>query len=377
MRILRYVRAGLLAAAVSAAMLLNACGEIPEQYAYDEEAPSLREAYADYFKVGAAINSWNLEDPESPEYKTIAKQFSVLTLENESKPENLHPEEDRYYFDKFDLFVDFCEDHDISPRGHTLLWHTQVPDWFFRDNGHDASAELVLSRIKEHVTTIVSRYKGRVKTWDVVNEVIGDDGPLRQSEWLRLVGDYDGDGDDYDYIETAFIAAHEADPDARLIINDYSLETSSSKAIRMYNAVKKMLDDGVPISGVGFQMHIGNGVDLDAMRENYRIISRLRDDYPEFVIEVTELDVNCYPWNAPPADVEVTKELLEQFSKTYTDVFTLFKELSEDGLLDSVVMWGLHDGVSWLNNGHSNYPMLITKELKLKPAFYDVIKLAE
>lgn len=362
----------IICASAAIVLLLTSCGS-RAKYAYEDAAPSLCEAYKDWFRVGAAINSWDIEDPNSENCRTILKQFNVLTMENESKPENLHPEEDRYYFDKFDSFVDFCENNGIRARGHTLIWHSQVPDWFFHDGAGDASAELVLQRIRDHVTTIVTRYKGRVDTWDVVNEVIGDDSSLRFSEWLRLVGDYDGDGDDYDYIETAFIAAHEADPDARLIINDYSLETSSNKAIRMYKAVRKMLEDGVPIDGVGFQMHIGNGIDYDAMKDNFEIIASLRDIKPDFVIEVTELDVNCYPWGEEPADVEITGPFLKQFSETYTSVFRLMKELSEEGLLDSVVMWGLHDGVSWLNNGHRNYPMLIDRGLELKDAFYDVI----
>lgn len=367
----------IISAAVCAALILTSCGKTELQFAYEEDAPSIAEAFKDYFRVGAAVNSWDIENPESEQCKTIVKQFNTLVMENESKPENLHPEENRYYFDKFDEFVDFCEDHDIAPRGHTLIWHSQVPGWFFKDGNNDASAELIIERIKEHVTTIVSRYKGRIASWDVCNEVIGDDGQLRYSDWSRLVGDYDGDGDKYDFIETAFIAAREADPDARLMINDYSLESSKDKAIRMYTAVKKMLEDGVPIDGVGFQMHIGNGIDYEAMKENYRIISRLREINPDFVIEVTELDVNCYGWNQEPADVELTKDFLEQFSKTYTDVFKLLMELSDEGILDSVVMWGLHDGVSWLNNGHQNYPMLIDKDLKLKEAYYDVLKLVK
>lgn len=362
------------AALIAASMILCACSD-SAVFAYDDDAPSLCEAYSDYFRVGCAVNSWDIENPNSEQYKIILKNFNTLVMENESKPENLHPKEDEYYFDKFDEFVDFCEDNDIVVRGHTLIWHSQCPDWFFKDGNEDASAELILERIKEHVTTIVSRYKGRVSTWDVVNEVIGDDVSLRYSNWSRLVGDYDGDGDKYDFIETAFRAAREADPDARLIINDYSLESSTDKAIRMYNAVKKMLEEGVPIDGVGFQMHIGKDADVEAMRENYRIISRLREIDPDFLIEVTELDVNCYGWGQEEKDVEVTKKFLKEFSKTYTDVFEMLMDLSDEGILDSVVFWGLHDGVSWLNGSHKNYPMLIDRDMKLKEAYFDVIEL--
>lgn len=367
-----------IAAAAMAAIMFTSCvGDREPQLAYDEAAPSIAQAFEGKFRVGAAVNSWNLKDPESPEYKTIVKQFNTLVLENESKPENLHPREDQYYFDVFDDFVDFCEEHDITPRGHCLIWHSQVPDWFFRDGSQEASAELLLQRLRDHVTTIVSRYKGRVKSWDVVNEVIGDDGPLRFSNWSKIVGDFDGDGDKYDFIEEAFKAAREADPDARLMINDYSLESSPDKAIRMYNAVKKMLEDGTPIDGVGFQMHIGNGMSYESMKENMEIVTSLKKIKPDLVIEVTELDVNCYPWGQEKKDVEVTDEFLEGFNKTYTDTFRLMMELSDEGLLDSVIMWGLHDGVSWLNDGHKNYPMLIDRDFMLKDAFYEVVDLAK
>ena len=363
-------------AVLCAAALLTSCGGSRElQYAYDDDAPSIAETFKDYFRVGAAVNSWDIADPESDQCKTILKQFNTLVLENESKPDALHPSENQYNFDTFDKFVDFCEENNITPRGHCLVWHSQVPGWFFKDGNGDASAELLLDRMREHIKTIVGRYKGRVKSWDVCNEVIGDDGQLRFSDWSRIVGDFDGDGDKYDFIEEAFRAAREADPDARLMINDYSIESSTEKTIRMYNAVKQMLSEGVPIDGVGFQMHVGNGISYDTLKENFAIIARLKEINPDFVIEVTELDVNCYGWGQEKKDVELTDEFLEEFNKTYTDVFKLMIELSEEGLLDSVIMWGLHDGVSWLNDGHQNYPMLIDRDLKLKEAYYEVLEL--
>ena len=243
------------------------------------------------------------------------------------------------------------------------------------DGGKEVSADVLIQRIKDHVTTIVTRYKGRVKSWDVVNEVIGDDGQLRYSNWSKIVGDYDGDGDKYDFIETAFIAAHEADPDARLIINDYSLESSSSKAIRMYNAVKKMLEDGVPIDGIGFQMHIGNGQDVAAMTENYQILARLREIKPDLVFEVTEMDMSTYNQDQYGNNIPLTKEQEELHAKTYIDTFNMLMDLSEEGLLDSIIFWGLCDGNSWLNGQRDNYPFLIAREFKLKPEFFDIIDL--
>lgn len=370
-KIMRFGR--ILCFAASAAILLSSCGA-KGQYAYDSGAPSISEAYKDYFRVGCAVNSWNL-DEGSDEYNIIVKQFNTLTLENESKPENLHPSEDKYYFDKFDKFVNFCEDNGIAPRGHTLIWHSQVPGWLFKDGNETASAELLLERIDEHVTTIVSRYKGRVKTWDVVNEVLADDYGLRRSDWYKIVGDYDGDGDEYDFIERAFYAARAADPDARLVINDYSIESSSNKVFTMYKAVKKMLEDGVPIDGVGFQCHIGSGQDIEKMRENMHIIAKLRDINPDLMIEVTELDMGCWNEDENGNPQPLTKEQQKQFDQTYTDLFNMLMDLSEEGILDSVVFWNIHDGVSWLNGNHQNYPLLIDRDLKLKDTFYNVCDL--
>ncbi len=361
-------------AVVIAALLFTSCGA-KATYSYEDNAPSLAEAYKDYFRIGSAINTWNLNDPESNEYKMILKQYNTLVLENESKPDALHPSEDTYNFTNFDKFVDFCEENDIVERGHTLLWHSQCPDWFFKDGNGQASADLLVQRIKDHVTTIVSRYKGRVDTWDVVNEVIADDYGLRRSNWYNIVGDYDGDGDSYDFIETAFIAAREADPDARLIINDYSLESSTNKVITMYNAVKKMLEDGVPIDGVGFQMHIGLGMDLERMEDNFRIIAKLREINPDFIIEVTEMDMNCYNEDQNGNSIPLSKEQEEQFNETYVGVFNLLLDLAEEGVLDSAIFWGLHDGTSWLNGHHETYPMLFDREMKMKDTFWDIIDL--
>ena len=366
----------ILCAVVAAAVLLTSCGA-KATYSYEDDAPSLAEAYKDYFRIGSAINTWNLNDPESNEYKMILKQFDTLVLENESKPDALHPTEDTYNFTNFDKFVDFCEENDIVERGHTLIWHSQCPDWFFKDGNGQASADLLVQRIKDHVTTIVSRYKGRVDTWDVVNEVIADDYGLRRSNWYNIVGDYDGDGDSYDFIETAFIAAHEADPDARLIINDYSLESSSNKVITMYNAVKKMLEDGVPIDGVGFQMHIGLGMDLERMEDNFRIIAKLREINPDLIIEVTEMDMNCYNEDQNGNSIPLSKEQEQQFNETYVGVFNLLLDLAEEGVLDSAIFWGLHDGTSWLNGQHQTYPMLFDREMKMKDTFWDIIELPE
>ncbi len=345
------------------------------EYVYDDNAPSLCDAYADYFNVGACINPWNLDDTSSDDFKGIMKQFNAFVYENAGKPDAMHPSEKVYNFNDVDKFVEFGEKYDVTLRGHTLIWHSQVADWFFYasgTSGEPATAEQLLKRIDEHVTTIVSRYKGKIDSWDVVNEVINDGGGLRFSDWLKIVGDYDGDGDKYDYIEQAFISARAADPDARLIINDYNMEWSEQKTISMYLAVKKMLEDGVPIDGVGLQMHIGYDTNIDTLRSNLEKLAKLREINPDFILEVTELDMNCNGWDGDPND----KEFIEQFNKTYADLFALLMEYSEMGLLDTVVFWGINDGHSWLNSSErDNYPFLIDRENKFKSAYWDVISL--
>ncbi len=346
-------------------------------YSYDEEAPALHEAYDQWFKIGCAINSWNLDDLDSPEYKTLAKHFNAFVFENESKQDAIQPSEGNFRWDAMDKMVAFCEENGATLRGHTLLWHSQCPDWFFTDNGQDASAELVIERLRNHVTTVVTRYKGKVDSWDVVNEVIGDGGGLRDSNWLRLVGDYDGDGDKYDFIEQAFLAAREADPDARLMINDYSIEASESKAVSMYLAVKKMLEDGIPIDGIGFQSHIGINTNIDDMRRCFEILGKLREIKPDLIFEVTELDMGVYNWG-DNNETEYTKEIEEQQSAKYRELFEFYIEQAELGYLDSVVFWGLSDNHSWLNKSEQkNYPMLFGRDWVLKDCYWEVLEVAE
>ncbi len=368
-----------LALAIAMALSITACSSShPDfEYSYEDGVPSLYEQFSEWFHVGVAINSWNLSDTESPEYKTLNNHFDTYVYENETKIDAMQPREGQFNWDNMDKLVEFCEQNNKRLRGHTLVWHSQCPDWFFFDGDGEASAELVLERQKNHITTIMTRYKGKVDSWDVVNEVIGDGGGLRDSYWLQRVGDYDGDGDKYDFIEQAFIAAREADPDARLMINDYSIESSESKAVSMYLAVKKMLEDGTPIDGIGFQMHIGINTDIDQMRRNFEILGRLREIKPDLIFEVTELDMSVYNWG-DSNEVEYDKDLAERQSAKYRELFEFLIEQAELGYLDSVVFWGLSDNHSWINNDNQkNYPMLFAREWKLKDCFWEVLDVAE
>ncbi len=368
-----------LALALVMALSITACSSSRPNfdYSYEDGVPSLWQEMSEWFHVGVAINSWNLNDTESPEYKTLFNHFDTYVYENETKIDAMQPREGQFNFEATDRLAEFCEENGKRMRGHTLVWHSQCPDWFFFDGDGEASAELVLERQKTHITTIMSRYKGKVDSWDVCNEVIGDGGGLRDSYWLQRVGDYDGDGDKYDFIEQAFITAREVDPDARLMINDYSIESSESKAVSMYLAVKKMLEDGTPIDGIGFQMHIGVNTDIEQMRRNFEILGRLREIKPDLIFEVTELDMSVYNWG-DNNEVEYDKELAERQSAKYRELFEFLIEQAELGYLDSVVFWGLSDGNSWLNkDNQKNYPMLFGREFTIKDCFWEVLDVAK
>ena len=219
---------------------------------------------------------------------------------------------------------------------------------------------------------MVSRYRGRIHTWDVVNEVLRDEGGLRESAWYRISGK--------EYIREAFRTAHEADADARLIINDYNLESSDAKADTMAELVREMIADGIPVHGIGLQMHLGLDTDMERLKRNVRKLASIREIAPDFKLEVTELDMSCYRWGDEAEDIQWDEEKTARFTDKYTELFRFYLELAEEGVLDTVVFWGLHDGVSWLNGfprKHKNYPLLIGRDFELKPAFFAVAALAE
>ena len=216
--------------------------------------PGLKDAYKDYFTIGVAVNQTNVSDPAQIEI--IKKQFNSITAENDMKVGEMHPSEGVWNFEKADKIADFCRQNGIKLRGHNLCWHAQFADWMFTDKkGKPVKKEVFYQRLRDHIQTVVTRYKDIVYCWDVVNEAMADDGPqmwrpdaspYRQSTAFKLCGD--------EFIAKAFEFAREADPNAQLFYNDYSC-VDPGKRERIYNMVKKMKDAGVPIDGIGMQGH--------------------------------------------------------------------------------------------------------------------------
>ncbi|HEY0655564.1 MAG TPA: endo-1,4-beta-xylanase, partial [Chryseosolibacter sp.] len=242
----------------------------------------LKDVYAGYFNIGVAVSPRSLKSDESV---LIQKHFNSLTAENVMKSQVIHPEESTYDWKHADSIVAFAQRHGMKMRGHTLVWHNQTPKWLFVDSeGRSVSKEVLLQRMRAHIHAVVSRYKGKVYAWDVVNEAISDqkDEYLRKSKFLDIIGE--------EYIRKAFEFAHEADPTALLFYNDYNEidPVKRSKIIRLVTDLKKQ---GVPIHGVGLQAHW-------AINEPTRSqLEQTLDDFSKtgLILHVTELDISVYP----------------------------------------------------------------------------------
>src|SRR5262245_38058299 len=211
------------------------------------ETASLKDVFKDDFMIGVALNRRQFSEEDTRALPIIKTHFNSITPENQLKWQYVHPSPDKYDFAGSDRYVKFGEKYSMYIIGHTLVWHRQTPDWVFEDeNGKALNREALLNRLRDHIHTVVGRYKGRIKGWDVVNEAVERDGTMRESKWMKIIGE--------DYVAKAFEFAHEADPDAQLYYNDYSLENElkRSGAIKL---IKELQARGIPIAAVGLQGH--------------------------------------------------------------------------------------------------------------------------
>lgn len=350
---------------------------------FQRDVPQLKNVFSDYFPVGAAINPDQL-DSSDIHSEFLKYQYNALVPGNFMKPDALQPSEGNFYWDDADKYVKYGQDNDMILRGHTLVWHSQIPEWFFQDKddtSKPASSELLRSRLENHIKTVVGRYKGKIKYWDVVNEVISDSSGLRGnsegSKWKSIMGDIDGDGYDSDYIELAFKYAHEADPDAKLIINDYGTEGSTRKRDDLYNLVESMLKKGVPVDGVGLQSHIS--IYSPSAQQNKECIEKfatLKKYNPNFTVQVTELDMSIYNGDNEGTKT-VTEDILAQQANQYKALFDVYKEEAKKGNLSLVMFWGNSDDDTWLDNfpvkNRLNAPLLFDRNLQAKPAYWAIV----
>ncbi len=324
----------------------------------------LKDYYKDYFTIGASVSPFSLTGAQAD---LIKKNFGSLTAENAMKPALIHPEENRYYWDNADKIVAFAKANGMKVRGHTLVWHQQTPAWFFKDaTGNTISKEVLLARLKEHITTIVSHFKGKVYAWDVVNEALDDKDAktFRETDWYKICGE--------EYIAKAFQWAHEADPDALLFYNDYNTEFPG-KRDKVYNLVKKLRDAGVPINGIGLQGH------WNLVNPSEKDLRDALDKYSTLGVklQITELDVSIYSSaETNPVDNVFTIEREQKQLEKYKMVFSMLREYKK--VITGVTFWNVSDKSSWLDNfpvkGRKNYPLLFDQDLKPKKVYREVIK---
>lgn len=331
----------------------------------EQDIPSLKDVFADDFLLGSALLVHEIADTEGPDAELLKKHFNSLTAGNEMKWDATEPVEGQYTFANADKIVDFGEENGIAVRGHTLIWHSQTPNWvFYDDNGNLASKELLFARMKSHIDEVVGRYKGKIYAWDVVNEVIepGDRKPngLRNSLWYQIAGE--------EYIEKAFEYAHAADPDAVLYINDYNTHFTDKRQF-MYDLIKRLQDKGIPVQGVGHQTHIG--IASPSIQELDDMLAAFRDLGIEQ--QVTELDMSVYTNDAESYE-SFPLELQINQAKRYQAIFDVFKKHADQ--LTAVIFWGKDDLNTWLRTfpvDRNNWPLLFDERLQAKYAYWALV----
>jgi endo-1,4-beta-xylanase len=366
---------------VATAFLVAACGHPPRSDV--TSATTLKDAFRGAFRVGAALNANQFSERDARGAALIKTQFNTISPENVLKWEAVHPQPGTYDFSAPDQYVAFGEKNGMFVIGHTLVWHSQTPRWVFQDaSGKPVTRDTLLARMRDHIHTVVGRYKGRIKGWDVVNEALNEDGTLRRSPWLTIIGE--------DYIAKAFQFAHEADPAAELYYNDYSVENAAKRngAVRLIGELKAQ---GIPVAAIGLQGH--DKMDWPTLAQQDSTIIALAKLGVK--VNITELDVDVLPpaIQARTADVSVRAELdpkanpyaagLPDAMQTalaarYAALFEVF--LKHRDVIDRVTFWGVGDGDSWLNNwpvrGRVSYPLLFDRQDNPKPAFDAVIRTA-
>jgi len=350
--------------------------------------PRLKDAYADAFRIGTAVNPRIVSGLDSAVQAIVLRQFNSITAENVLKAAPINPQPGVYNWAPADAFVAFGEQHGMFIVGHTLVWHNQTPEWFFQDSaGKPNSPAAQLERMRAHIAAVAGRYAGRIDAWDVVNEVIDNDGSYRPTTWVKGVGNGDT------LVKAAFRWAAQYAPNTELYYNDFNAwrPTKRDGIVRL---VRMLQQAGIRIDGVGMQGHWG----LDYPKTEY--IEAAIDSFAALGVKVmiTELDVDVLPltkegqiigtvMSDPQFQLEEFEQFLDpyqdglpdavqrQLAARYAELFGIFYR--KRAQIDRVTLWGVHDGMSWKNGypipNRTNYPLLFGRNGQPKPAFDAVL----
>ena len=369
--------------------LLLLAGSLSVNAAQDQ---GLKNTFADSFKMGVAVNQDIVTGKNAASQSIIAKQFNTVTLENAMKAEVIYPQQGKVDFSGADAFIDFAKQNNMFTVAHTLVWHNQTPDWFFTNSKNEPNTPAEqLEQMRKHIELVAGRYKNKVDAWDVVNEVIADDGSYRPTVWVNRIGNGDT------MVKAAFKYAQQYSPNTELYYNDFNAWRPEKRdgIIRM---IKMLQKEGIRIDGIGIQAHWG----LNFPKMQY--IEQAIDAYAALGIKVmiTELDIDVLPLtkegqitgtdmmkpqfqleefetyldpykNGLPSDVEA------QLNARYKALFELF--YAKRDKIDRVTFWGLHDGMSWKNDypipNRTNYPLLWDRNLNPKPVIKTITEVVQ
>ena len=349
-------------------LLVAAAGFIVLVQAAAQQDVALKDLMPKGMVIGVAINQRQFDGADAAAVEIITKQFNQISPENVLKFQPTQPAADRYTFDAADRYVQFGLEHQMQVVGHNLVWHSQTGAWVFQGaDGNPADRDTLLARMRDHIRTVVGRYKGKIHGWDVVNEAIDEDGSMRQSPWQVGIGD--------DYVAKAFEFAHDADPDAELYYNDFNLEKPAKRA-GVIKLVRDLQARKLRIDGIGNQAH-------------WRLETPAIDEIDQALVDLhgtglkvmySELDINLLPNTPRGADPATANpyanglpdEIQQQLARRYADVFGVL--LKHRDAVTRVTFWGLSDADSWLNRGRMNYPLLWDRRRQPKPAFSAVVE---
>ena len=370
-------------AVVVALVTLGGCSRPAPAPVSAPAQPALKDAFAQTFRIGAALNAAQFEERDTLGAALVKTHFNTISPENVLKWESVHPRPGVYDFTRADRYVEFGVRNGMFIVGHTLVWHNQTPRLVFQDtSGNPVGRDTLLARLRDHIHTVVGRYRGRIQGWDVVNEALDEDGTLRRSPWLNIIGE--------DYLLKAFQFAREADPDAELYYNDYSLENAPKRAGAVA-LISRLQAQAVRIHAVGLQGHDKLAWPTVAQQDStINAFAALG-----IKVSITELDIDVLPpvTRTQTADISVRAQLQAQanpyqtglpdsvqsaLAKRYAELFEVF--LRHRGVVTRVTFWGVADGDSWLNDwpmrGRTSYPLLFDRQGRPKPAFDAVIRAA-